>query len=58
MIFLFCDLPACNKKAEILPLTITLIAHLRSQFNHVFTLLIPMQAVGGVSPKPLLASGD
>ena len=42
LIFLFHDLPACNKKADILPLTSTLIAYLRSQFNYVFALLIPM----------------
>ena len=30
------------KKAEILPLATALIAHLRSQFNYVFTLLIVM----------------
>ena len=42
VIFLFCDLPACNKKADILTLTTALIAHIRSQFNHVFALLIPM----------------
>ena len=42
MIFSFYDLPACNKKTDILPLTIAVIAHLRSQFNHVFALLIPM----------------
>ena len=36
------DLPARNKKAEISPLTTALIAHLRSQFNHVFALLISM----------------
>ena len=40
--FLFYDLPACNKKAEILSLAIALKDHLRSQFNHVFALLIPM----------------
>ena len=41
--FLFHELPACNKKADILPLTNTLIAHyLRSQLNYVFALLIPM----------------
>ena len=40
--FLFNDQPACNKKADILPLTTTLIAHLRSQFNYVFALLIPL----------------
>ena len=38
----FPDLPACKKKAEILPLATALIARLRSQFNHVFTLLIVM----------------
>ena len=37
----FSDLPAF-KKAEILPLATALIARLRSQFNHVFTLLIVM----------------
>ena len=42
LIFLFRDLPACNKKADILPLTSTLIVHLCSQFNYVFTLLIPL----------------
>ena len=42
MIFLFYDLPACNKNAESLPLPTALTAHLRSQFNHVFALLIPM----------------
>ena len=40
--FFFPDLPACIKKAEILPLATALIARLRSQFNHVFTLLIVM----------------
>ena len=40
--FLFYDLPACNEKAKTLPLATALIAHLRSQFNHVFALLIPM----------------
>ena len=34
------NLPACNKKAEILPLASALVAHLRSQFNHVFALLV------------------
>ena len=34
--FLFHDLPACNKKADISPSTTTLMAHLRSQFNYVF----------------------
>ena len=38
--FLFCDLPACNKKTEILPLATALVAHLRSQFDHVFAQLI------------------
>ena len=42
LIFLFHDLPACTKKADILPLTSTLIAHLGSQFNYVFALFIPM----------------
>ena len=42
VIFLFRDPPACFKKADILPLTTTLIAHLRNQFNYVFALLIPM----------------
>ena len=40
--FLFYDLQACNKTAEILPLATTLITHLRSQFIHVFALLISM----------------
>ena len=40
--FFFPDLPACIKKAEILPLATALIARLRSQLNHVFTLLIVM----------------
>ena len=40
--FFFPDLPASIKKAEILPLATALIARLRSQFNHVFTLLIVM----------------
>ena len=44
MIFLVYDLPACNKKAEILPLATALIAHIRSQFNHVFALLISMSS--------------
>ena len=35
MIFLFYDLPACSKNAESLQLPIAVIAHLRSQFNHV-----------------------
>ena len=40
--FLFPDLPACKKKAEILPLATALIACLHSQFDHAFTLLIVM----------------
>ena len=40
--FLFFDLQACNKKAEILPLATTLITHVRGQFIHVFALLISM----------------
>ena len=40
--FFFPDLPACKKKAEILPLATALIARLRSQFNHAFTVLIVM----------------
>ena len=35
--FLFYGLSACNKKAEILPLTIALVAHLHGQFNLVFS---------------------
>ena len=42
MIFLFYDLPVCYEKADILPLTTALIAHFRSQFNHVFPPLIPI----------------
>ena len=42
VIFLFYDLTACNYKTEILLLATALIAHLRSQFNHVFELLICM----------------
>ena len=42
VICLYYDLTACNKKANNLPLTIALIAHLRSQFNHVYALLITM----------------
>ena len=38
----FPDLPACKKKAEILPLATALIACLHSQFDHAFTLLIVM----------------
>ena len=41
MFFLY-HLLACNKKNEILPLTNALIAHLHSQFHHVFALLISM----------------
>ena len=40
--YLVYDLLACNKKAEILPLATALIAYLRSQFNHVFALLVFM----------------
>ena len=40
--FFFPDLPACMKKAEMLPLATALIARLRSQLNHVFALLIVM----------------
>ena len=44
LFFYFLFFLACNKKAEIFLLTTTtLIAHLRSQFNHVFALLIPMR---------------
>ena len=42
VIFLFYDLPVCNKRAEILPSATALMDHLRSQFNDVFALLIPM----------------
>ena len=42
MIFLVYDLPACYKKAEILPLASALVVHLRSQFNHAFALLVSM----------------
>ena len=35
-------LSACNKKAEILPLAIALVAHLHSQLIRVFTLLVSM----------------
>ena len=42
VIFLLYDSPACNEKNDILPLTTPLIAHFRSQFNHVFSMLIPM----------------
>ena len=42
LIFLFYDVPACNNKAEIISLATALIAHLRSQFNYVFALLISM----------------
>ena len=42
MVFLFYDLPVCNKKTEILLLTTVLRDHLRSQFNHVFALQISM----------------
>ena len=38
-IFLFYDLLACNIKAKIF---IALIAQLRSQFNHIFSLLLSM----------------
>ena len=38
----FPDLPACIKKAEMLPFATALIARLRSQLNHVFALLIVM----------------
>ena len=38
----FYDLPACNKKAEVLSLATVLISNLRSQFNHVFPILISM----------------
>ena len=41
-IFLFHELPACNKTADFLRLTTNLIAHLRSQFIYAFALLIPM----------------
>ena len=36
-IFLVYDLPACNKKGEILQSATALIADLRNQFNHVFS---------------------
>ena len=42
MIFLFYDLTACNRNAEIVPLATTLTADLRNQFNYVFVLLISM----------------
>ena len=42
MIFLFYDLPACNKKDKILSLPTALIAYFSSEFNHVFALLISM----------------
>ena len=48
-IFLFYHLPTCNKKAEILPLATALIAHLRSQFNYAFALLIPMPCFKSVN---------
>ena len=41
--YLFHDLPAFNKKADILPLTTTPIAHLRSHFNYVFAPLVPIR---------------
>ena len=43
ILFIYLFFLACNKKAEIFLLTTTLIAHLCSQFNHVFALLIPMR---------------
>ena len=36
------DLPACNKRIEILPLTTAHITNLNSQISHVFALLISM----------------
>ena len=49
VIFLFYYLPACYKKDDILPLTTALIAHNRSQFNHVFPLLISMLGYKSIS---------
>ena len=45
----FYDLPACNKKVKILSLATAFIAHLRSQFNHVFALLIFMPRFKGIN---------
>ena len=39
------DLPAFNKKAEILSFATVLTAHLRSPFNHVFALFISIQVL-------------
>ena len=40
--FYFIDLPACDKKAEVIPVAPALVTQLRSQFNHIFTLLVSM----------------
>ena len=51
MIFLFYNLPVCNKKAEILLLATAFIANLRSPFSHVFELLILCHVL-----KPILSA--
>ena len=53
--FFIHDLPAWNKKADILPWTTTLIACWHSQFNYVFALLISMlrfKSINFCSNKP------
>ena len=42
LFILFYDIPACNKRAEILPLATGDIAYLWSQSNHIFALPISM----------------